>query len=150
MKRVRTSAAQRPMASPDSGEPKAVPKDESERGTRRCAERDPHTDLAGPLRHGISQHAVEADRRQRQRQYAEQAKEHRLGPRSCQRSRDDLLHGVDVAHALIGIDAAYLALHGFAKRGRLAERANDQRGKRKRLLRVRQEQDGSGLLCSWP
>ncbi|MBW8896117.1 MAG: hypothetical protein JF613_08035, partial [Acidobacteria bacterium] len=90
-----------------------LPDDQSAYHPAWRAERHANADLAGPLRHGVRQHAKNANRGQQQRDGREQGQKKRVEARLRDRSSDDLLQRANIGdrHVRIG------CIHRASRRG---------------------------------
>ena len=79
--------ATRPGGEAGAGDRQRLADDQADDVAHLRAERRAHADLARALRHGVRQHAEQADARDRQREGRERAEQHGVKPRPRQARR---------------------------------------------------------------
>src|SRR6266705_545395 len=97
---------------------------------RLSAQRHAQADFTGSLRHGIRQHAVNSNRREDERERAEQAEQRRAHARGPQPLPQNLLHGLGVGEGQIFVNRLDLSADGPEKRFWIAVSTHDERGPR--------------------
>ena len=94
--RVSTPPRPAPVATPTTTSRSAWPSTRRKHRRRRRAERHADADLLRPLPHRVRHHAVDADRRERERDEREHADQHRDRARPRDRVADDLFERADL------------------------------------------------------
>ena len=114
---TRSPPAPRPMASPVSVNARPRLPKESMICAGGRAQRHAHADLVGALCDGVGEHAVDAQRREQQREQRECAQQRRALRRRRQLPVDDLFHRLDARQRLILVQ----------RPDRLTDRRDDRR-----------------------
>ena len=147
MARAASAAPTRPTAETGADDRHRLPQDERQHPAAAGAERHADANLARLLADGVTRDAVNADRREQQRERAENRQQRHVRSRSFERARYAFAQRLELEDGQSGSSSATTRRTGLVSAAGVARGAHVQRRGRDVLLRQRLVDERNRLLC---